>query len=81
MPPPTTTQLCAAIDVLRMLEARIQTRAEHAAIQFAESPVSPREAGRMGCDAIEQITRIEGVIMQLDEWRTEVSQEREAVCF
>lgn len=58
-----------------MLEARIQTRTEHAAIQFAESSVSPREAGRMGCNAIEQTTRIEGVIIQLDEWRTEISRE------
>lgn len=72
---PTSTQLCTAIEVLRMLEARIHTRAEHAAMLCAESSVNQRDAGRIGCNAIEQTTRIEGVIMQLDEWRTEVSLE------
>lgn len=59
-----------------MLEARSHTRAEHAVMQLVESPVGQHEAGRTRCHAIEQTARIEGVIAQLEEWRTEVSQER-----
>lgn len=72
---PTTTQLSTAIKVLRMLEAPIHTRAEHAVMQLAESPVGMHQAGRIGCNAIEQTARIEGVVAQLEEWRTEISQE------
>jgi len=75
MHPPTTTQLGTAIEVLQMLEARIQSRAEHAAMHSTDSPVSPRESRRVECNALEQTTRIEGVIAQLEQWRTEVSQE------
>lgn len=75
MHPPTTTQFGTAIKVLQMLEARIHTCAEHAAMHSAESTVSPREARRISCNALEQTTRIEDVIAQLEQWRTEVSQE------
>lgn len=77
----TTTQLSTAIEVLKRLRNRIHCRAEHSAMQLAESPVGQREAGRIGCNAIEQATRIEGVVAQLEEWRTEVSQEGRPCCF
>ncbi len=75
MQPPTTAQIRTAIEVLKKFSEHTHTHAENSAMQLAESPIGSREAGRIGCNAIEQTTRIEGVIAQLEEWRTEVSQE------
>ena len=74
MQAPTPAQIHAAIEVLKKLGERLNVRAEHAAMQFAESPVGTHEAGRIGVSAIEQTTLIEGVVMQLEQWRTELNQ-------
>ena len=45
-------------------------------MQLAESPVTAHQAAQIGVGAIEQTTRIEGVVTQLEQWRTELNQQR-----
>ncbi|MGN6556077.1 MAG: hypothetical protein ACTHLW_20400 [Verrucomicrobiota bacterium] len=76
MQTPTTTQLRTAIEVLKKLGERLNTHAENSAMQLAESPVTAHQAAQIGVGAIEQTTRIEGVVTQLEQWRTELNQQR-----
>lgn len=72
----TQDQIHTAIEVLRKLEERAQTLAENSAIQLAEFPGDTHESGRIRVTAIEQATRIESVLAQLEQWRTEFSQQK-----
>lgn len=76
MQTPTTAQLRTAIEVLKKLGERLNTHAENSAMQLAESPVTAHQAAQIGVGAIEQTTRIEGVVTQLEQWRTELNQQR-----
>lgn len=76
MPLPTTAQLCAAIRVLKQFGEHLHTNAVHEAIELHESPHSDQQAARIGSRAIEQTTRIETVAAQLEQWRTELGQQR-----
>ena len=73
MQTPTATELRTAIEVLKKLGERLNTHAENSLMQLAESPVGTHEAGRIGVNAIEQTTRIESVVAQLVQWRTELN--------
>ena len=76
MQTPTTNQIRTAIGVLKKLGEHLNTRAEHSVMQLAESPVGAHQAGQIGVSAIEQTTRIEGVVTHLEQWRTELNQQR-----
>lgn len=76
MQTPTTAQLRTAIGVLKNLGERLNTHAEHSVMQLAESPVDAHQAGRIQFGAIEQTSRIETVVAQLEDWRTQLSQQR-----
>jgi len=68
--------LRTAIGVLKKLEERFNTHAEHSVMQLAESPADAHHAGRVQFGAIEQTSRIETVVAQLEDWRTELNQQR-----
>lgn len=71
---PTPADLKVAIHVLAMLAERVNSRAEHYAVQFAEASTGAVDIGRIRLRAIEHTTRIEKVVAQLDQWRQEVSE-------
>ena len=81
MQTPSTAQIRTAIEVLKKLGERINTHAEHSVMQLSESPLGAHYAGRIEVGAIEQTTRIETVATQLKNWRDELLQQEEAVCF
>ena len=76
MQTPTASQIQTAIGVLKKLEEHLNTRAERSVMQLAESPVGTHQAGQIAVSAIEQTTRIQGVVTQLEQWRTELNQQR-----
>jgi hypothetical protein len=73
---PTTAELLNAIEVLKKLGERITTDAAHSVLQMPDSHLGGRYAGRIGVNAIEQTSRIEGVTEQLKTWRDELLQQR-----
>jgi hypothetical protein len=81
MQTPTTAQLRTAIEVLTKLGERLNTHAEHSAIQMPESQLGSHHAGNIQVRAIEQTTRIETVAAQLKNWRDELlEQKKQCVC-
>jgi hypothetical protein len=78
---PTTTQLRTAIEVLTKLGERLNTEATHSVIQMPESQLGAHYAGSIGVRVIEQISHIETVAAQLENWRDELlEQRRQCVC-
>ncbi len=73
---PTTAELRNAIEVLTKLGERLNIHAEHSVMQLSESPLGAHYAGRIEVGAIEQITRIETVAMQLKNWRDELVEQK-----
>ncbi len=76
MQTPITTQLRTTIQVLGKLGERLNTHDKNSAMQLAESPVGAYQAAQVGVGANEQTTLIEGVVTQLEQWRTELNQQR-----
>lgn len=76
MQTPTTAELLNAIEVLKKLGERITTDAAHSVLQMPNSHLGGRYAGRIGVNAIEQTSRIEGVAGQLKNWRDELIEQR-----
>jgi hypothetical protein len=76
MLPPTTSELFTAIEVLRKLGLRINEHATHSVLQMSDSSLGEHYAGRIGVNAIEQTSRIDGVAEQLKNWREELLQQR-----
>jgi hypothetical protein len=73
---PTSAELLKAIEVLNKLGERINTSAVHSVLQLSETSMSDHDAGRIGVNAIEQTSRIDGVAEQLKNWREELLQQR-----
>lgn len=73
---PTTAELLNAIEVLKKLGERINTAAAHSVIQMPDSSLGDHYAGRIEVRAIEQTSRIEAVVEQLNNWREELIQQR-----
>lgn len=76
MQPPTTGQIRTAIEVLKKLGEHINTRAGDSVLDLSESPRGTHQAGRIATATIEQTTRIEGIVTQLEQWRTGLNQQR-----
>jgi hypothetical protein len=76
MQTPTTAQLRTAIEVLKKLRERLNEHAAHSVMQLPETRLGDDYAARIEARTIEQTTRIEGVIGQLEAWRSELLEQR-----
>ena len=76
MQTPTTAQIRTAIEVLKKLGERINTRAGNSVMQLSETPNGAHDAGHIEVGAIEQTSHIETVANQLKQWRDELGQDR-----
>ena len=68
---PTTAQLRTAIEVLRMLGERITKNATDSVMLWGEECPGQSEA-----KSIEQNTQIQTIVGDLEQWRTELVQQR-----
>jgi hypothetical protein len=68
---PTTAQLRTAIEVLRMLGERITKNATDSVMLWGEELLGQSEA-----KSIEQNTQIQTIVGDLEQWRTELVQQR-----
>lgn len=75
MQSPTTAQLRTAIDVLKMLGERINNNAANAVMDLPEAQCYDRHAANIEARSIEQISRIETVTAQLEQWRNQLQQQ------
>lgn len=76
MQTPATAQLRTAIEVLKKLRQRIDERAAHSVMQLPESRLGDDYAARIEARTLEQTTRIDGVIGELNCGRQELLQQR-----
>lgn len=76
MTTPTTAELLNAIEVLKKLGERINLHAAHSVMQMPSSPLAGHFVGRIGVNALEQTSRIEGITEQLKDWRSELVQQQ-----
>lgn len=73
---PTTAELRTAIEVLKMLNQRLNDHADHSVMQLPNTELGDQYAGHIEARTIEQTGHIEKVSMQLQNWRDELLQER-----
>ena len=73
---PTTAELRTAIEVLKMLDQRLNDHAAHSVMQLPETALGDRYAAHIEAQTIEQTSHIERVSMQLQNWRDELLLER-----
>ena len=76
MQTPTTAQLRTAIEVLKMLGERINNNATNAVMELPEAQYYDRHAASIEVRSIEQISRIETVSGQLEDWRNQLQQQQ-----
>jgi len=76
MQTPTSTQLRTAIEVLKMLGERINNNAANAVMELPEAQHYDRHAANIEARSIEQISRIETVTGQLEDWRNQLQQQK-----
>ena len=76
MQTPSTTQIRIAIEVLKKYGEHINHNAVNKVIEFSDLQLHDQQPGRIEAGTIEQTTRIETVVAQLEEWRNELVQER-----
>ena len=76
MQPPTTAQIRTAIEVLKKLGERLNEHAADSVIQLPDTQLREHYAGRIEVRAIEQITQVQTVAAQLEQWRDELLQQR-----
>lgn len=73
---PTTAELRTAIEVLKMLDQRLNNHAAHSVKQLPETELGHQYAGHIEARTIEQTSHIEKVSMQLQNWRDELLKRR-----
>ncbi|MGH7977323.1 MAG: hypothetical protein ACREDS_04040 [Limisphaerales bacterium] len=73
---PTTAELRAAIEVLKMLDQRINDHAAHSVKQLPDTELGDRYAEHIESRTIEQTSHIEKVSTQLQSWRDELLQQK-----
>jgi hypothetical protein len=73
---PKTTQIRIAIDVLKRFGEHINNDAANEVIELHESPQTDQQAARIGRRMIDQITRIETVVAQLETWHDKLLQDK-----
>jgi hypothetical protein len=75
MQTPTTDDICAAIKVLQKLGEHMNELGTHSKLEMPESQRGDHYTAQIEVNSIEQITRIETVAMQLQNWRDELLQQ------
>jgi len=73
---PTTAELLNAIEVLKKLGQRINEHAAHSVSQLPDTQLGDNYAAHIEARTIEQTGHIETVVMQLQNWREELIQQR-----
>lgn len=76
MQTPTTTEIRTAIQVLKKFGEHINNDAANEVIRLHESPHSDQLAARIERRMIDQITRVETVVVQLENWHDKLLQVR-----
>lgn len=76
MQTPTTTEIRTAIQVLKKFGEHINNDAANEVIGLHESPHSDQLAARIERRMIDQITRVETVVVQLENWHDKLLQVR-----
>ncbi len=76
MQTPSTAQLHTAIEVLKKFGEHINRNAEDMVVQLPDTHFGDRFAARVGVAKIEQVTRIQTVVGQLEKWRAELLQQQ-----
>ena len=76
MQTPSTAHLRTAIEVLKMLGERINNNAANAVMELPEAQYYDRHAANIEARSIEQISRIETVSAQLENWRDQLQQQK-----
>jgi hypothetical protein len=76
MQTPTTAQLRTAIEVLKMLGERINNNAANTVMELPEAQYYDRHAANIEVRSIEQISRIQTVSAQLENWRDQLQQQK-----
>jgi hypothetical protein len=76
MQTPSTTQLHTAIEVLKRYGEHINHNAENMVVQLPDTHFGNRFASRIKVLNIEQVTRIQTVVAQLEKWRDELLQQK-----
>ena len=73
---PTTAELRTAIEVLKVLDQRLNDQATHSVMQLPETELGDRYAAHIEARTIEQTSHIEKVSTQLQNWREELLQQQ-----
>ncbi len=73
---PTTAELRTAIEVLKVLDQRLNDHAAHSVMQLPETELGDRYAAHIEAQTIEQTSHIEKVSTQLQNWREELLQQQ-----
>lgn len=73
---PTTAQIRTAIQVLKRFGEHINRNAANLIVELPETRLGAHVGDRAKVVSIEQITRIQAVTAQLEQWRSEISQQQ-----
>jgi hypothetical protein len=73
---PTTAELRTAIEVLKLLDQRLNDHAAHAVMQLPETELGDQYAAHLDAQTIEQTSHIEKASTQLQNWREELLQQQ-----
>ena len=73
---PTTAQIRTAIQVLKRFGEHINRNAANLIVELPETRLGAHVGARAKVVSIEQITRIQAVTAQLEQWRSELSQQQ-----
>jgi hypothetical protein len=73
---PTTAELRTAIEVLKVLDQRLNDHAAHSVTQLPNTDLGEQYAEQIQARTIEQTSHIEKVVTQLQNWREELLQQR-----
>lgn len=73
---PTTAELHSAIEVLKVLDQRLNEQANHSIMQLPKTDLGNRYAGQIEARNVEQTSHIGKVVTQLQNWREELLQQQ-----
>ena len=73
---PTTAELRTAIEVLKVLDQRLNDHAAHSVTQLPNPDLGEQYAEQIQARTIEQTSHIEKVVTQLQNWREELLHQR-----
>jgi hypothetical protein len=76
MKTPTAAQIRTAIEVLKKFAKHINQNAANLVIELPDTRFGDHCAARVEALNIEQVTRIQTVAAQLEQWRNELQQQR-----